>query len=45
MHFTYLLENPDLDSRKIGITSDIDRRLLSFPDYIVTGKQIGRAHV
>ena len=46
MHFIYLLENPDLDSRKIGITSDIDRRLLSLPGYsVIWFMDAGDCHV
>lgn len=35
MHIVYLLENKDNGTRKIGVTSDVDRRLSKLPGYSV----------
>ena len=46
MHIIYLLQNLPADSRKIGITSDLDKRLQNLPGFeVVWSMDAGDCHV
>lgn len=46
MHIIYLLQNSSVDSRKIGITSDLDKRLSGLPGFeVIWSMDAGDCHV